>query len=83
MIIDRHKGGEFNAESTCEDSTRGTKMWDSSVEQHRSVVDTAMLKDVAARIPQPIRAFSITPESSSFCAGFPQHENTQTSPIEK
>ena len=37
-------------------------MWDSSVEQHRSVVDTAMLLDVAARITQPIRAFSFTPK---------------------
>ena len=70
MITDKHKGGEFYAESTCEDSTRCTKMWDSSVEQHQGVVDTAMLIDGAARMPQPIRAFSFAPNLPHYVLDF-------------
>ena len=61
MMTHKPEGGEFYAESTCERSANCTKLEDSSVKQHGSVAYTAMLLDVAARIPQDIRAFSFAP----------------------
>jgi hypothetical protein len=81
MVVQLFKGGEFNAASACEQKhERGpvpAQSWNSSNNQHLSVVVTRSPLSVVARIfPRPSLFFSH--QAPAYCAVELPHEIIQT-----